>query len=121
MRGVAPNVVEGQPSARRCLTPVDTFPPATPTGLSAIGAEGVISLIREPNVEIDLAGYLVLRGEAGSATLAPLTDEPIADTRFTDRQVQPGVQYVYAVVAVDNRVPLPNMSEESARVEGTAR
>jgi hypothetical protein len=31
------------------------------------------------------------------------------------------VRYVYAVVAVDNRVPVANASAPSARVEETAR
>jgi len=35
--------------------------------------------------------------------------------------VAPGTQYVYAVVAVDSRLPVPNESVESARIEETAR
>ncbi len=121
VRGVAPNAIEGSPSARACITPVDVFAPATPTGVETIQGAGSISLIWESNSEPDLAGYLVLRGEAGDATLPPLTREgPIADASFTDETVLSGVRYIYEVVAVDNRLPLANVSAP-ARVEETAR
>jgi hypothetical protein len=121
LRGIAPAAIEGSPSAPACITPVDVFAPAAPAGLETIQSTGSISLIWEANSEPDLAGYLVLRGEAGGATLAPLTGEgPIADSSFTDETVMPGVRYVYEVVAVDNRLPLANVSAP-ARVEATAR
>jgi hypothetical protein len=75
----------------------------------------------EPNAEPDVAGYLILRGEAGDATLTPVTDTVVTEARFTDRTVRPGVRYVYAVQAIDSRLPRPNVSLESARVEETAR
>jgi hypothetical protein len=112
--------IESEPSPRVCVVPIDTFPPATPTGLATIASEGAISLIWEPNVEADLGGYVVLRREASGDTLLPLMDAPIRQTRFVDTRVAPGVQYVYAVVAVDSRVPVPNMSPRSAEVADTA-
>ena len=121
VRGAAPALVEGEATPMACVRPVDTFPPAPPANLTAVAGEGSISLIWEPNIDVDLGGYLVLRGEAGSATLQPLTETPIPDARYTDRDVKPGTRYVYAVVAVDDRVPLPNISAESLRVEETAR
>jgi hypothetical protein len=121
VRGVAPNVVEGEPSAPACVTPVDVFPPAAPAGLDAIAGDGVISLIWVPNSEPDVAGYVVLRGEAGGDTLAPVSrDGPVAEARFSDDTVTPGVRYVYEVIAVDSRLPLPNRSA-AARVEAVAR
>jgi hypothetical protein len=62
-----------------------------------------------------------LRGATGDATLTALIPTPIADTRFADRTAVPGTRYVYAVVAVDSRVPLGNVSAESNRVEEAAR
>jgi len=121
VRGLAPASVEGMGSQSACVTPIDTFPPAAPTGLSPIAVEGAISLVWEASSERDLAGYLVLRGEAGEVTLNPITDRAVAQTRFTDQTVRAGVRYVYAVTAVDNRVPQGNVSAESARVEVTAR
>jgi predicted small lipoprotein YifL len=121
LRGTAPNVLEGDPSEPVCVTPTDIFPPAAPARLVAVADEGGISLIWEPNAELDLGGYLVLRGEASDATLQTLTPAPIAEARFRDTTVMPGKKYVYAVLAVDSRLPVPNISAESNRVEETAR
>ena len=110
-----------RPSKRTCVTPVDVFPPAAPGGLATVPSDRAISLLWEPNSDVDLGGYLVLRGEVGDATLRLLTDRPIADVRFRDTAVQPGTRYVYVVVAVDSRLPLPNVSAASAQVEETAR
>jgi hypothetical protein len=120
VRGVAPNVVVSEPSPRACLTPKDSYPPAAPTGLYALAAGGVINLSWEPNGEADLGGYVVLRGRAGDATLQRLTASPLMDTRYVDRDVMPGVRYVYAIEAVDLQRP-PNVSAESNRVEEAAR
>jgi hypothetical protein len=113
--------VISEPSPPTCLTPVDVFPPAAPAGLAAIPSEGGISLIWEPGTEIDLGGYLVLRQEAGDATLRQLTDTPISEARYRDTLVQPGTRYTYSVVAVDSHLPLPNISAQSALVEETSR
>ncbi|MBI3048903.1 MAG: hypothetical protein HYY76_11410 [Acidobacteria bacterium] len=113
--------VLSEPSPPACFTPIDVFPPGAPSGLAAVPSEGGISLIWEPNSELDLVGYLVLRREPGDATLRQLTDTPIAEARFRDAPVEPGRRYIYSVVAVDTRLPLPNVSAESAPVEETAR
>ncbi|MGH9254172.1 MAG: hypothetical protein ACRD3C_06335 [Vicinamibacterales bacterium] len=113
--------IVSEPSPRTCIVPIDIFPPAVPTGLAAVPSEGGISLIWEPNGELDLGGYLVLRREAGDATLRQLTPTPVADARYRDTDVQPGTRYMYSVVAVDAQVPLPNVSAESERVEESAR
>jgi hypothetical protein len=114
-------MVTSGPSPRTCITPIDVFPPAPPAGLAAVPSEGGISLIWEPNAEADLGGYLVLRREAGDATLRQLTGTPIRDARYRDTTVQPGSRYIYSVVAVDTQLPLPNVSAESHQVEETAR
>jgi hypothetical protein len=121
VRGTAPNLLIGEPSPRTCVTVEDRFPPAAPTRLSAIASEGGITLIWEPNGEADLGGYVVLRARSGDATLQPITATPLTDNRYADRDVMPGVTYVYAVQAVDRHMPDPNVSDESNRVEETAR
>jgi hypothetical protein len=78
-------------------------------------------LIWSPSTEPDLGGYVVLRSEAPGDTLQPLTRAPITDARYRDTDVKSGVRYVYAVIAVDNRLPLANVSSESERVEETVR
>jgi hypothetical protein len=113
--------VMSEPSPPACITPIDVFPPAAPAGLATVPSEGGISLIWEPNAELDLGGYVVLRREAGDATLRQLTATPIGEARYRDTTVQPGTRYIYSVVAVDTQLPLPNVSVQSELVEETAR
>ncbi len=110
--------IESVPSEPACVTPKDTFPPAAPGSVAAVAGPGSISLIWDAVSAADLAGYLVLRGEAPGATLQALTPEPIKDTTYKDAAVTPGTRYVYAVVAVDAS---KNRSAQSALVEETAR
>ena len=115
---VAEATVIGPASPRACITPADKFPPAAPRSLAAIAGSGSINLIWDANTETDIAGYLVLRAEAPSDTLQPVTKEPIAAATYRDEAVRAGVRYVYAVVAVDRA---GNRSAESNRMEETAR
>jgi hypothetical protein len=116
--------LESAPTPTVCRVLTDTFPPAAPKNLAAVGSEGGVSLIWEPNAEADLAGYLVLRGEVradgSEPALAPLMTEPLKETTYRDATPTPGVRYVYAVVAVDGASPR-NQSPESNRVEESAR
>ena len=112
--------LESNASPPICLTPRDTFAPAAPKGLSIVAATGTMNLGWDANAEPDLAGYVILRGEAPGDTLQPLTPAPITATSYEDKTVQAGVRYVYAIVAVDKASP-PNRSAASARVEETAR
>ena len=112
-----PLVTESDATPPLCLAPRDTFPPAAPKGLSAVGSEGAVSLIWEASTEPDLAGYLVLRAE-GNAPAAALTPAPIKETTFRDATAARGVRYVYTVVAVDgagNRSAPSDAVEEAAR------
>ena len=118
--GATAVLTEGAMSEETCVTPRDVFAPAAPKRLDAVPTPGQISLIWEANTEKDLAGYIVLRGDAPDGTLQPLTPEPIRDTSYRDTTVKPGVRYIYAVVAVDTATP-PNTSAQSPRVEETAR
>ena len=51
--------VQSEASPLACVTPIDTFPPARPAGLMAVGDERAISLIWAPSPEEDLGGYLI--------------------------------------------------------------
>ena len=103
-----------------CVTFLDTFAPATPTGLNAVGTAGAVSLSWQPNEEDDLVGYMVLRGVAPGETLLPLTVEPVGESTYLDGTAVPGVAYVYAVQAVDD-ADSPNLSPASETVNATAR
>ncbi len=107
--------IESEASSPTCAEFRDTFSPAAPRNLAAVGSVGAVSLIWEPNSEADLAGYLVLRGESPNGTLEPLMTVPLTETNYRDTTGTTGVTYVYAVVAVDGVAP-PNLSELSNRV-----
>ena len=113
-------MVIGPASPKKCVTPADTFPPAAQKSFQAIGGSGVINLIWDANTEPDLAGYIVLRGEAPGDTLQAITPAPVTATTYRDETVKPGSRYVYAVVAVD-RAAKQNVSPQSNRAEETAR
>jgi hypothetical protein len=119
----AVDVIAGAPvlspaSPPACVTPKDTFPPAAPRALAAIAGSGAINLIWDANGERDLAGYIVLRGEAPGDTLQPVTPEPVVAPTYRDEAARAGTRYVYAVAAVDRA---GNMSAQSNRVEETGR
>lgn len=120
VRTAGPVQFESDAPEAVCAEPVDTYPPAAPTGLVAFASEGSIDLTWDPVVAADLAGYLVLRGEGASETLQPLTPTPLTATAFKDTTARAGVRYIYAVVAVDTAKPA-NRSKESNRVEETGR
>jgi fibronectin type 3 domain-containing protein len=121
VRGTEPAAVESAPTERHCLMPVDVFAPAPPTNLATVVRPGAIDLIWEASPDLDVWGYVILRGTAGDATLQPLNAAAVIEAQFTDTTVTPGTRYVYAVMAVDSRLPVPNVSGESARIEETAR
>ena len=109
--------IESEAQAPRCTKLIDMFPPAAPKDLKAVSTDGVISLIWEANSESDLAGYIVLRAQAPADQLVPVLSAPVLETSFNDA-VQPGVRFIYAVIAVDKA---GNASTPSNRVEETAR
>ncbi|HSP92323.1 MAG TPA: hypothetical protein VLN08_15525 [Vicinamibacterales bacterium] len=112
--------LESEPSPPACITPADTFPPPAPAALVAVAGEGAISLIWRGVDASDLAGYIVMRGEAAGGDLTPLVDAPLRESTYRDATAKPGVRYVYAVLAVDRATP-PNRSAMSNKVEETAR
>jgi predicted small lipoprotein YifL len=115
---VGKTTVEGAGLGPACVTPDDRFAPPAPQNLRAVPATGTV-ILDWPAVEVpDLAGYIVLRTNGTNDTLAPLTREPIAETTYEDKNVQAGVTYVYAVVAVDRA---GNQSPASDRKPATVR
>ncbi len=110
--------IESAPSPQACVTPVDKFAPVPPKTVNLVATASAVSLIWEPNTEEDLAGYLVLRGEAPGDKLAPLTPAPIGDAAYVDTSIRRNRTYVYEVIAVDKA---GNQSEPSNRVEESIR
>jgi fibronectin type 3 domain-containing protein len=81
------------------ITPKDTFPPATPTGLTAISGTGSAQLSWNPVEDADLAGYQVYRAE-GEGSFIRIGGRLTAPS-FQDREVKPAVTYRYRVSALD--------------------
>jgi len=111
--------VESEGPASACATMVDTFAPRAPTNVTTVPSDGAISLIWDPSDAADLAGYLVMRGQPGSAvgTFSRVTPKPITETSFRDI-VSSGTRAAYSVHAVDEQ---GNISAPSDPVEDTAR
>ncbi len=83
------------------ITPVDTFPPAVPRGLTAVASPASIELTWDRNTEADLRGYRVSRAAEGGRTecIAELVETPA----FSDRAIEAGRKYRYTVTSVDQR------------------
>jgi hypothetical protein len=103
---------ESDLSAEATITPVDTFPPAVPKALRADAAPASIELAWERNTEPDLGGYRVYRA-VGGGPMERLGEAPGAPT-YSDRSVEHGKTYRYAVTSVDRA---GNESAPSAAVE----
>ena len=104
----------GPASAAVTVTPVDTTPPSAPTRLIGIPATGGVRLAWNASPESDVAQYAIYRAEA----TGPLTRIAIIEaipTLYTDRDVQSGRTYRYAVTALD-RAKQPNESPRSNEI-----
>jgi hypothetical protein len=102
------------PSAE--VRPVDTFPPATPSGLAVAVEGGVIRLYWFPNAEQDLNGYRIYRRPEGEREPVLIGTVSAAETVFVDPSASPGVRYHYSVSAIDGADPLnesPRSEEQS--------
>lgn len=105
----------------------NTFPPAIPTGLAAVGTAGEngaanearpsIDLNWQPNTEPDLAGYIVYRREGSGEWQRISPAQPVVGPAFHDANVTAGHTYQYAVSSVDQE---GHESAQSAAAEETA-
>jgi len=107
----------GPASPAVAVTPVDTTPPSAPTRLIAIPVAGSVRLAWNPSPEDDVAQYAVYRAE-GTGPFTRIAITPAIATIYTDRDVQAGQTYRYAVTALD-RAKQPNESPRSNEVSVT--
>jgi len=98
------------------ITPVDTFSPAVPEGLSAVPTPRSIELAWTRNTETDFMGYNIFRSvdNAPFEKIATLVEAPT----FSDSKIEAGKKYRYEVSAVDLT---GNESARTAPVEATAQ
>jgi len=95
----------------------DIFPPARPTGLTALYTSGAVELVWTANSEKDLAGYYVYRRENGEKP-KKLNEDLLQTPILRDASVEPGHTYFYQVTAVDLS---KNESQPSGEVEVETR
>lgn len=81
------------------ITPQDTFPPAVPVNLVIQAGIGAVELAWDRNTDADIAGYRVWRA-VGDEALKPL-GEQVATASFSDKTVESGKLYRYAVSSID--------------------
>ena len=106
---------ESESSSPFTITPRDTFPPATPTGASAIAGTTTIELNWDRNTESDFKNYRIFRA-AGAGNFEPIADA-IEAPAYSDRTIVSGTAYRYAITAVDqagNESPRSNVVEITA-------
>ena len=88
---------------------MDTFAPAAPAGLTAVPSTASIELVWERNAEPNVVGYRVYRAVGGGA-FAPLADAVVLPA-YSDRKIEAGKTYRYAVSAVKSNKKESKMSE----------
>lgn len=86
---------ESDLSDPKVFKPTDKFPPAVPSGLSAVPGSRSIELVWDRNAEKDFAGYRVFRDGLQIA-------EGLTAPAYSDRDVKPGTRHRYQVSALDN-------------------
>lgn len=90
---------ESELSDETSIIPRDLVPPAAPKGVQASSAPNSIELHWERNGEGDLNGYRVYRAE-GDGALEKIADVSVVPS-YSDRRVEHGKTYRYAIAAVD--------------------
>jgi hypothetical protein len=103
---------ESELSDEASIVPRDIFPPAAPKGVQASSAPNSIELNWERNGEDDMAGYRVYRAE-GNGALEKIADASAVPS-YSDRRVEHGKIYRYAITAIDQA---GNESPRSAPIE----
>ncbi|HVX66947.1 MAG TPA: hypothetical protein VHA11_10115, partial [Bryobacteraceae bacterium] len=106
---------QSEPSEAATITPVDKFPPSVPSGVAATAGINSIELSWDPVHEADLRGYYVYRAASGGEF--GRVGDLIATSAFSDRAIESGKRYRYAVSAIDQA---GNESARSAVVEANA-
>jgi hypothetical protein len=117
-RDLSPNQNETAPSTAESATtdPIDTTPPAAPTGLAATAGDATVSLDWNDNGEGDLDGYNVYRSTTSGGGYSQINGSLLSSSDYTDNSVSNGTTYYYVVTAVDTST---NESGYSGEVSAT--
>lgn len=93
---------------------VDTIPPGTPSGLSAVAGDGRIDLSWDAGSDGDLAGYNVYRTQTAGDTGAIINAGLISGTSYADVGLSNGTAYFYRIEAVDTSGNLSGLSAQAS-------
>jgi len=93
--------LESEESEGLEFSAVDTFPPTPPTKLTSVPAVGLVTLIWEAGTGEPAAGFKDWRRLDDEADFKLLTAGAIVENTYTDKTVESGHRYEYAVTAVD--------------------
>ncbi|GEM_PF-3279453 len=97
--------------------PVDTTPPAPPTGLTATPGDAQITLAWTLNTEPDMQGYNIYRATVSGGPYTKVNaNNPVSGPTFVNSNRTNGVTYYYVITAVDTA---NNESGSSAEVSAT--
>jgi len=94
------------------VTPIDTFAPAVPAGVTASAGVNTIELAWERNTEVDFKQYRVYRSEEGGPFVK--IAEGLESPAYSDRTITTGKHYRYQITAADQAA---NESKPSEPVE----
>ncbi len=114
----SPPFLESEESSAIEVEAKDVFPPAAPTGLTAIAGSGFIVLSWEANAEADLSGYRVWRKGEKESEFVLLQELGPTVNSYSDSAVEKNKRYVYAITAFDGA---GNESPKSGGVIGVVR
>ncbi len=104
--------VESDAAGPTSITPIDFFPPAVPSSLTASIGIGAIELAWQRNTESDFKDYQVYRSEEDGpfVKIAEGLEGPV----YSDHKIETGKHYKYRITAADQ---IGNVSEPSQSVE----
>lgn len=108
--------VESAVSGEATATPEDRTPPPVPAGLTADPGDQRVLLSWNTVDAEDLTGYRLYRavGEPPDTSDAPLTQDLVSETSFTDTSTTENQTYRYGVTAVDTAGNESPLSQEAS-------
>lgn len=106
--------MDGAPSEPVAINARDVFPPAVPKGLEAVADAEAHAIDLSWQADMDAAGYVVYRREAGSDEIVKMAR--VAEPSYRDTTAVVGNAYKYSISAVDQD---GNESARCAEVEET--
>ena len=106
--------VESLNSNSISVSPLDTFPPSAPEGITVAPAPGRLSIFFPANPEPDVVGYNIYRStdpDLPKDKWNKLNPALLTRTTFQDERVESGKRYYYYLTAIDQSGNVSSPSE----------